>query len=143
VNPSQSKGYEVHGLLRRSASADVVDSRLIWLGIQNHVRLHDGNLADLSSLVRVLEEVAPQEIYNLAAQSFVKSSWQQPYLTGVITGLGATNMLEACASCVRTRASTRHRVPKCLVWRNNPANLRPLRFIRALHMPRPRSMLTR
>ncbi len=89
------KGYEVHGLLRRSASADVVGSRLIWLGIQEDVRLHDGDLVDLSSLVRVLQEVAPQEIYNLASQSFVKSSWQQPYLTGVVTGLGTTNMLEA------------------------------------------------
>jgi GDPmannose 4,6-dehydratase len=89
------KGYEVHGLLRRSASADVIDSRLIWLGIQDNVRLHDGDLVDLSSLVRLLQEVAPQEIYNLASQSFVKSSWQQPYLTGVVTGLGATNMLEA------------------------------------------------
>lgn len=89
------KGYEVHGLLRRSASADVIDSRLIWLGIQDDVRLHDGDLVDLSSLVKILQEVAPQEIYNLASQSFVKSSWQQPYLTGVVTGLGATNMLEA------------------------------------------------
>jgi GDPmannose 4,6-dehydratase len=88
-------GYEVHGLLRRSASADVIDSRLIWLGIQGDVRLHDGDLVDLSSLVRVLQEIAPQEIYNLASQSFVRSSWQQPYLTGVVTGLGVTNMLEA------------------------------------------------
>jgi GDPmannose 4,6-dehydratase len=89
------EGYEVHGLLRRSASADIINSRLIWLGIQDDVRLHDGDLVDLSSLVSVLQDVAPQEIYNLAAQSFVKSSWQQPYLTGVVTGLGATNMLEA------------------------------------------------
>lgn len=90
-----SKGYEVHGLVRRSASADVIDSRLIWLGIQDDVRVHDGDLVDLSSIIRILEEAAPQEIYNLASQSFVKSSWQQPYLTGVVTGLGATNMLEA------------------------------------------------
>jgi GDPmannose 4,6-dehydratase len=98
------KGYEVHGLLRRSASSDVINSRLIWLGIEDKVRLHDGDLVDLSSLVRVLEEVAPHEIYNLAAQSFVKSSWQQPYLTGVVTGLGATNMLEAMRlSCPSAR----------------------------------------
>jgi GDPmannose 4,6-dehydratase len=90
-----SKGYEVHGLVRRSASADVIDSRLIWLGVQDDVHLHDGDLVDLSSLIRILEEVSPLEIYNLASQSFVKSSWQQPYLTGVVTGLGATNMLEA------------------------------------------------
>lgn len=89
------KGYEVHGLVRRSASADVVGLRLKWLGIADKVTLHDGNLTDLSSLLRVVNEVQPDEIYNLAAQSFVKSSWHQPFLTGQVTGLGATNMLEA------------------------------------------------
>ncbi len=88
-------GYEVHGLLRRSASSDVVDARLKWLGIAGKVRLHDGNITDLSSLIRVLREVKPAEVYNLAAQSFVKSSWQQPLITGAVTGLGAANMLEA------------------------------------------------
>ncbi|WP_457093529.1 GDP-mannose 4,6-dehydratase [Microvirga sp. P5_D2] len=89
------KGYEVHGLLRRSASADVVDSRLKWIGVAGKIMLHDGNLTDLSGLIRVMNEVQPDEVYNLAAQSFVKSSWQQPLLTGTVTGLGAANMLEA------------------------------------------------
>src|ERR687894_2015866 len=89
------EGYEVHGLLRRSASADVVDSRLKWIGVAGKIVLHDGNLTDLSGLIRVLNEVRPTEVYNLAAQSFVKSSWQQPLLTGTVTGLGAANMLEA------------------------------------------------
>jgi GDPmannose 4,6-dehydratase len=89
------KGYEVHGLLRRSASADVIDSRLKWIGVAGKIVLHDGNLTDLSGLIRVLNEVRPDEVYNLAAQSFVKSSWQQPLLTGTVTGLGAANMLEA------------------------------------------------
>jgi len=89
------QGYAVHGLFRRSASADVIDSRLKWLGIVDKVALHDGNLIDLSSLIRVLRDVQPSEVYNLAAQSFVKSSWQQPILTGSVTGLGAANMLEA------------------------------------------------
>ena len=89
------KDYEVHGLLRRSASAEVVDGRLKWLGTADEVRLHDGNLTDLSALIRVCQSVKPDEIYNLAAQSFVKSSWQQPLLTGAVTGLGAANMLEA------------------------------------------------
>lgn len=88
-------GYEVHGLLRRSASADVIDARLRWLGVAEKITFHDGNLTDLSVLVRVLQQVKPTEIYNLAAQSFVKSSWQQPLLTGTVTGLGAANMLEA------------------------------------------------
>jgi GDPmannose 4,6-dehydratase len=90
-----SKGYAVHGLLRRSASADVVNARLVWLGIDRDVHLHDGDLTDLSSLMRIVGEVSPSEIYNLGAQSFVRSSWQQPHLTGLVTGLGATNMLEA------------------------------------------------
>lgn len=89
------KGYEVHGLLRRSASSDVVDARLKWLGIAGKIVLHDGNLTDLSSLIRILREVKPAEVYNLAAQSFVKSSWQQPLITGTVTGLGAANVLEA------------------------------------------------
>ncbi len=89
------KGYEVYGLLRRSASAEVVDGRLRWLGIAGQVHMLDGNLSDLSSLIRTLQEVKPDEVYNLAAQSFVKASWNQPLLTGSVTGMGAHNVLEA------------------------------------------------
>src|SRR4051812_14997931 len=89
------KGYEVYGMLRRSSSADVVDARLRWLGIEKRIKFIDGNLIDLSGLLRTLKEVQPSEVYNLAAQSFVKSSWQQPLLTGTVTGLGAVNVLEA------------------------------------------------
>ncbi len=89
------KGYEVFGLMRRSSSSDVVGERLRWLGILDRVTLIDGNLIDLSSLIRTVQEVGPDEVYNLAAQSFVKSSWNQPLLTGQVTGLGAANMLEA------------------------------------------------
>ncbi len=98
------KGYEVHGVLRRSASADLVNSRLVWIGVADKVILHDGNLTDLSGLIRILSEVSPMEVYNLAAQSFVKSSWQQPLLTGNVTGLGVTNILEAVRlSCPNAR----------------------------------------
>lgn len=89
------KGYEVHGLVRRSSTADVNDVRLKWLGIADRVRLVDGNLLDLSGLIRTMRDVEPDEVYNLAAQSFVKSSWQQPILTGQVTALGVANMLEA------------------------------------------------
>lgn len=89
------KGYEVFGLLRRSASAEVIGERLRWLGIIDRVRLIDGDVVDLSSVMRILEEVEPDEVYNLAAQSFVHASWQQPLLTGTVTGLGAVNVLEA------------------------------------------------
>ncbi len=89
------KGYEVFGLLRRSASSDVVGERLRWLGIEDQVQMIDGDLIDLSSLIRAVRVADPDEVYNLAAQSFVKTSWNQPLLTGQVTGLGAANMLEA------------------------------------------------
>ena len=89
------KGYEVYGLVRRSSSSDVVDERLRWLGIAGQVRVMDGNLIDISSLIRVLNEVKPDEVYNLGAQSFVKTSWNQPLLTGQVTALVANNVLEA------------------------------------------------
>jgi len=92
------KGYEVSGVVRRSSHAGVFDHRLKWLGIADRVTLHDGNLMDLSSLARIVQQVQPDEIYNLAAQSFVTASWQQPILTGQVTGIGAVNLLE----CVRT-----------------------------------------
>ncbi|MBB3286298.1 GDP-mannose 4,6-dehydratase [Rhizobium sp. BK284] len=90
-----NNGYEVYGLARRSSTSDVNLSRLQWLGIEGQVRIVDGDLMDLSGLMRTLKEVRPQEVYNLGAQSFVKSSWQQPYLTGQVTALGVTNILEA------------------------------------------------
>lgn len=89
------KGYEVVGLLRRSASSDVIGERLRWIGVIDKVRLVDGDLMDLSSLIRIMASEKPDEIYNLAAQSFVATSWQQPILTGQVTGMGAVNMLEA------------------------------------------------
>ncbi len=89
------KGYRVVGLARRSASADRVSERLRWLGVLEQVELADGDLLDLSSLLRIVHDVQPDEIYNLAAQSFVAASWQQPLLTGSVTGLGAVNLFEA------------------------------------------------
>jgi GDPmannose 4,6-dehydratase len=89
------KGYRVVGLMRRSASSDVIGERLDWLGIRDRVELVDGNLTDLSSLIRVVQDCAPDEVYNLGAQSFVAASWRQPLLTGHVTGLGAANVLEA------------------------------------------------
>ena len=90
-----TKGYRVIGMMRRSASSDVIGERLRWLGVLNDIELVDGNLVDLSSLIRILTVHKPDEVYNLAAQSFVAASWQQPLLTGEVTGLGAANILEA------------------------------------------------
>jgi GDPmannose 4,6-dehydratase len=86
-----SKGYEVHGVLRR-ASTDNFEriSHLL-----SRVQIHQADLLDQSSLVKVLEESRPDEVYNLAAQSFVPTSWKQPVLTGEFTGLGVTRVLEA------------------------------------------------
>src|SRR5262249_41429220 len=89
------QGYRVIGLLRRSASSDTVGERLRWLGILGDIELVDGDLVDLSSLIRILQAYQPTEIYNLGAQSFVAASWNQPLLTGQVTGQGATNLLEA------------------------------------------------
>jgi len=89
------KGYRVVGVLRRSASSDIVGERMRWLGILNDVELVDGNLIDISSLIRIMQNVQPDEVYNLAAQSFVAASWNQPLLTGEVTGMGAVNVLEA------------------------------------------------
>ena len=89
------EGYEVHGVIRRSSHRGVEDHRLRWLGVADKVRLHDGDLSDLSSLLRIVQDTRPDEIYNLAAQSFVTSSWRQPVLTANVTAVGVTNMLEA------------------------------------------------
>ncbi len=89
------RNYRVVGLLRRSASSDVISERLRWLGVLDRIELIDANLLDLSSLIRVVQTVEPDEVYNLAAQSFVAASWQQPILTGTITGIGAVNVMEA------------------------------------------------
>lgn len=89
------KGYRVCGLLRRSSTAEVSNIRLRWLGIENDIELIDGDLTDLSSLTRIIKDIKPDEVYNLAAQSFVKASWQQPLLTGMATALGAGHVLEA------------------------------------------------
>ena len=95
------KGYEVTGLVRRSSHAQFGDHRLKHLGIAGDVKLVDGNVTDLSNLVRVIEDEAPDEIYNLAAQSFVQASWSQPILTGTVTGLGVVNVLEAVRIAAR------------------------------------------
>jgi GDPmannose 4,6-dehydratase len=89
------QGYDVYGLVRRSSHFGINSHRLEWLGIADQVKFIDGNLTDLSCLCRIVRELKPDEIYNLAAQSFVKTSWEQPILTGNVTGIGTVNVLEA------------------------------------------------
>ena len=85
------KGYEVHGMVRRS-STETFERIEEVIG---RLHLHQGDLLDQLSLIDLLKEVKPQELYNLAAQSFVPSSWNQPVLTGEFTALGVTRVLEA------------------------------------------------
>jgi len=85
------QGYEVFGMVRRTSS--LILERIGHL--LDKVTIIPGDLSDLPSLVHTLREARPTEIYNLAAQSFVKSSWSMPLLTGDVTGLGVTRMLEA------------------------------------------------
>ena len=89
------KNYEVHGVVRRSSHLGVADHRLRWLGIADAVTMHDSNMVDLASLIRVVQATKPDEVYNLAAQSFVATSWEQPIVTTNVTALGVTNILEA------------------------------------------------
>ncbi len=85
------KGYNVVGMARRSST--VTFDRIKH--IQDDISLEQGDLHDQSSLVSVLERYEPDEIYNLAAQSFVPTSWNQPVLTGEVTAMGVTRLLEA------------------------------------------------
>lgn len=87
------KGYQVAGLVRRTSTPN--PWRLQWLGVEDKVQLYSGDLTDLPSLVHILKEFQPNEIYNLGAQSFVKASFEQPILTAEVSGVGATNVLEA------------------------------------------------
>jgi GDPmannose 4,6-dehydratase len=86
-----SKGYEVHGLVRRASTEGFERLR----HIRDSIHLHTGDLLDQRSLVDVLRASRPDEIYNLAAMSFVAASWVQPTLTAEFTGVGVTRMLEA------------------------------------------------
>ncbi len=85
------KGYDVVGMVRRSST--ITFDRIEQ--IQDKITIVQGDLHDQSSLVHVFEEYKPDEVYNLAAQSFVPTSWNQPVLTGEVTALGVTRMLDA------------------------------------------------
>ena len=85
------KGYEVHGIVRRASSENF--DRIEHL--TGRIHLHQADLLDQLSIIDVMKESDPDEVYNLAAQSFVPTSWKQPCLTGEFTAIGVTRMLEA------------------------------------------------
>src|SRR5437773_6148549 len=85
------KGYHVVGMVRRSSTESF--ERIAHL--RERIDIREGDLLDQLSLITLLHHVDPHEIYNLAAQSFVPTSWEQPILTSEVTALGATRLLEA------------------------------------------------
>lgn len=85
------KGYKVYGMVRRASTENF--ERIEHL--RDKLELRQGDLLDQLSLIKLMEEAQPDEVYNLAAQSFVPTSWTKPLLTGDFTGLGVTRMLEA------------------------------------------------
>lgn len=92
-----SKGYEVHGMIRRSSSQNTDRIQHIL----NLITLHYADLTDLASLLKVVEDVLPDEVYNLAAQSFVGTSWEQPIATSDMTAIGVLRMLEAVRHAIQ------------------------------------------
>lgn len=85
------QGYKVYGLKRRTATPNFENIKYLI----NEIDFISGDLRDITSLTEAVQLAKPDEIYNLAAQSFVGDSWRQPIYTGEVTGLGVTNMLEA------------------------------------------------
>ena len=92
-----SKGYEVHGMLRRTSNLSTRIHGLLDQNAQSdgHLKLHYGDMADTMSLVRLIRSIQPHEVYNLAAQSHVQISFEQPDYTSEISGLGVLRILEA------------------------------------------------
>jgi GDPmannose 4,6-dehydratase len=86
-----TKGYEVYGVTRRTSTYNYDRIK----HIQDQITLLPADLSDLTSLIHVLREANPEEVYNLGAQSFVPTSWTQPVFTGDVTGLGVTRLLDA------------------------------------------------
>ena len=130
------KGYEVYGMVRRSSTVNY--ERIGH--IQDRLKLIQGDLLDQNSLIEALRFSEPDEVYNLGAQSFVPTSWNQPVLTGEFTALGVTRMLEA----IRTvnpkirfyQASSSEMFGKI----RKPLRMKRLHFIPEALMVWPRSM---
>src|SRR5580704_16515574 len=104
-----ARGYEVHGMVRRSSEEKF--ERIAHLG--DRITLHQGDLLDQFSLASLLAKIDPHEVYNLAAQSFVPTSWNQPVLTAEFTALGVTKMLEAL----------RHTTPKARFYQASSSEM--------------------
>ena len=95
------KGYEVHGIVRRASISNT--ARIDHLIEKNAITLHDGDLSDSSGLIRLVGEIKPDEIYNLAAQSHVQVSFDAPEYSGDVDALGVLRVLEAVRVCGLTK----------------------------------------
>ncbi len=95
------KGYEVHGIVRRASISNT--ARIDHLIKENKIKLHDGDLTDSSGLIRLVGEIKPDEIYNLAAQSHVQVSFDAPEYSGDVDALGVLRILEAVRVCGLTK----------------------------------------
>src|SRR2546430_6672562 len=95
------EGYEVTGIVRRSSAPN------LWRieHLRDRITLRPGDLLDQLSLMRIIQDVRPHELYNLAAMSFVPASWDQPLLTGEFNSMGVTRLLEADRKSTRLNSS--------------------------------------
>lgn len=93
-----SKGYEVHGIVRRSSNPN--HSRITH--ILNYITIHNADMTDQGALLRIVSDIMPDEVYNLAAQSFVATSWEQPITTSDMTAIGVLRILEAVWYVIRS-----------------------------------------
>lgn len=144
------KGYEVHGILRRSSSFNT--GRIEHLYLDEWVRdmkksrlinLHWGDMTDSSSLIRIIQAVRPDEIYNLAAQSHVKVSFDVPEYTAEADAIGTLRMLEAVRilGLEKRPRFIRLLLPNCSDWCRRCLKKKQLRFIRVLHTALRNSMV--
>ena len=133
-----AKGYEVHGLKRRSSTFNTDRVNHLYEDFHNSGAkffLHFSDLTDASSLASLLSDIRPDEIYNLGAQSHVKVSFDIPEYTSDVVAVGTVRLLEAMRRTTFTAdASTRHRRAKCLAARR-PRKMNTHRFIREALMP--------
>ncbi len=142
------KGYEVHGIKRRASSFNTERIDHIYEAPSEKNRkfiLHYGDLTDTSNMTRIIQQVQPDEIYNLGAQSHVAVSFEEPEYTADVVGLGTLRILEAVRlldMTEKTRVSTRHRPPNCSARCRKAPKPKPHPFTRARPTAWPSCMAT-
>ena len=138
-----SKGYEVHGIIRRASNFNTQRIEHIYQDphvINRSLFLHYGDVTDFGAVSALIHQLKPDEIYNMAAQSHVRLSFQMPEYTGLITGLGTTCMLDAIKKVDVMLNFIRLHLQKCLVLLNH-LRMKILHFTRGVPMLQQKSML--